>query len=181
VGGRRRFTRGSASAHVRALLSEPGERVLAWAPGAGGVPVVASTHALYVPSADASSDAAAGTVASHVRLPYEQVASATWDEPRLDVVTVGPRRRRFEIALDEPGLVPQTVRDRVTASIVVSEHVALVGTLGARVTARRPPAAGGPDEPGWNVVFDPGLDPADPALRAAADAAIARLREVTGL
>jgi hypothetical protein len=155
---------------VRALVGA-GERVLAWAYAFRDAPVVASTVAVYLPDPD--------DPAVLARLPYEQVASATWDEPVLDVVTVGPRRRRFVVELDEPGMVPQIVRDRVTASIVVSEHVPLVGTLGARITARRPPT--GDREITWNVVFDAGLDSADPRLRAAADAAIERLRESTGL
>ena len=145
--------------------------MLAWTYDRGGAVVVASTLAVYVPDPDAAGEPA--------RLPYEQVASASWDEPVLDVVTVGPRRRRFVLELDEPGRVPVIVRDRVTASIVVSERVPLVGTLGARVTARRAPA--GDPEVTWNVVFDAGLDPADPALRAAADAAIETLRAATGL
>ena len=81
--------------------------------------------------------------------------------------------------MDEHGLVPQTVRDRVTASIVVTEHVPLAGSAGARVTARRSPVGDGGVT--WNVVFDTGLDASDPGLRAAADAAIERLREATGL
>ncbi len=167
---RSRLPRGTPPA-VKALVA-PGERVLAWSYARGGAVVVASTLAAYLPDP-------AGTGGELARVPYEQVASATWDEPVLDVVTVGPRRRRFVVELDQPGLVPETVRDRVTASIVVSERVLLVGTLGARVTARRAPA--GDSEVTWHVIFDAGLDPADPALRAAADAAIDTLRASTGL
>jgi hypothetical protein len=169
VPDRRRLPRGTPP-QVRALVAA-GERVLAWAFVRGGPTVVASTVALYVP------DPADPDV--HVRLPYEQVASATWDEPVLDVVTVGPRRHRFVLEIDDPGLVPETVRDRVTASIVVSEHVPLAGSAGARITARRPPV--GDAGVTWNVVFDAGLDASDPGLRAAADAAIERLRASTGL
>ena len=177
----RRLPRGTPAA-VRSVVA-PGERVLAWAYDRGGRVVVASTLAVYVPDpegdgrGDAAGDGARGD--EPVRLPYEQVASATWDEPTLDVTTVGPRRRRFVLDLDEPGLVPVIVRDRVTASIVVTEHVSLVGSAGARVTARRSPA--GDAEVTWHVVFDAGLDAADPGLRAAADAAIDQLRAATGL
>ena len=160
---------------VRALVG-PGERVLAWCSDPSGRPLVASTRALYL----------AGDGGSHERLPYEQVATAGWEDPVLEVVTVGPRRRRMVVRLEEPGLVPTIVRDRVTASVVLSEHVRLVGEAGARITARRPPAsaaspAGEPDQVSWNVVFDPGLDPADPQVRTAADRAIEELRATTGL
>jgi hypothetical protein len=146
--------------------------VLAWTTDGSGRPVVASTAAIYLAPVDNS-------VADHERVPYEQVAAATWEEPTLEIVTVGPDRRRYVLRLDEPGLFPVTVRDRVTASIVVSEHVPLVGVAGARITARRPLV--GPGEVSWNVVFDSGLDPRDPALREAADQAITRLRATTGL
>ena len=161
----------SAPAQVRGLLG-PGERVLAWTQDHAGRPVVASTHALYLTPGGAPD-----------RVPYEQVASATWDDPVLEVVTVGPGRRRTAVHLPEPGLVPTTVRDRVTASVVLSEHVALLGEAGAQISARRPPAsqAAEPGPVSWNVVFDPGLDPADPQVRAAADQAIAELRATTGL
>ncbi len=168
---RRRLLPSATPAEVRAAVG-PGERVLAWTVDGSGRPVVASTAALYLPEDG-------GDSVRPERIPYEQVAAATWDEPVLDVVTVGPRRRRFVLQLDEPGMVPLTVRDRVTASIVVSEHVALIGTAGARITARRPLVGAGAVS--WNVVFDSGLDPADPQLRAAADEAIVRLRVTTGL
>ncbi|MFI5100912.1 MAG: hypothetical protein ACHQE5_10465 [Actinomycetes bacterium] len=168
---RRRLFPSVTPAQVRAVVG-PGERVLAWTMDATGRPVAASTAALYLPAVD---DLGGG----HERLAYETVAAATWDEPTLEIVTVGPSRRRFSLTLDEPGLLPQTVRDRVTASIVVSEHVPLIGSAGARITARRPLV--GPGEVSWNVVFDQGLDPGDPQLREAADAAIAYLQAATGL
>ncbi len=172
VAGRRRLMRGATPDRVRSLIG-PGERVLAWTLDGAREPVVASTSALYLP---APAGAAPGT---HERLPYEQVAAASWDDPTLEVVTVGPRRRRYELRLDDPGQVPLTVRDRVTASIVLSEHVPLVGAAGARITARRPPGSAG--EVSWNVVFDQGIDPSDPRLREAADEAITRLQATTGL
>jgi hypothetical protein len=83
------------------------------------------------------------------------------------------------VLLEEPGRVPEAVRERVTASIVVSERVDL--GLGedagdgpaARITGRRPPQGG---ELRWVVTFDHGADPDDPALRAAADRELARIR-----
>ena len=74
--------------------------------------------------------------------------------------------------------MPPTLRERVTASIALSEHVDFAGGAGARITARRVP---GKDGLTWNVVFDPGLDPGDPDLRRSADAAIAQLKSATGL
>ena len=70
------------------------------------------------------------------------------------------------------------MRERVTSTIALSEHVTLSGGAGALITARRAPGAGAVS---WNVVFDAGLDPRDPELQARADAAISDLRVATGL
>jgi hypothetical protein len=145
----------------------PGERLLAWGRDGRGQPTVVTTAALYLPDR-----------AGYRRLPFDQVASATWSEETLEVVLVGPAHETFRVRLDEPGEVPPVVRERVTASIVLTEHVPLEGELGALITARR---VSGRDGLRWSVVFDPGLDPADPALRRRADAAIAELRSSRGV
>jgi len=148
-------------------IPAPGERPLAWGHDVDGAWVVASDAALYLPGA-----------AGHDRLAYDTVASATWRDPLLEVVVVGTRGSRRVVDLAEPGLLPPTVRERVTATVVVSERVPLAGGGRALVSARRPP---GGSRVRWNVVFDPGVDPADPLVRADADAAIAALRQATGL
>jgi hypothetical protein len=84
---------------------------------------------------------------------------------------------RHDVRLAEPGSVPETVRERVTATVVMSTHVKLTGG-GVRIAARRP-ARGG--EPRWTFVFDPGLDPADPGLLAQAEQALEEIRRQTGL
>ncbi len=109
-------------------------------------------------------------------IPWEQVAVATWDEGVLNVrETGGPDGpgRTHVIRLDDESALPETVRERVQASIVISEHVALVGRKGARISGRRSP---GSDAVTWTVTFDPGLDPRDPALQAAADEQVARFK-----
>ena len=78
----------------------------------------------------------------------------------------------------DAGALPSVVKERVNASIVVSRHVELQGERGARLVARRTP---GSSELRWSVVFDPGLDPADPDLRASADAALEALRGSLGV
>ncbi len=165
--GWRRFGLGGVPGDVR-LVVGAGERVIAWGRDGHGDPVAVSALALYLPTASAG----------HERLPFEGIASAGWAEETLEVTTVGPDRRRYLVRLDEPGEVPPTVRERVTASIALSERVVLGPGAGARITARR---VSGQDTLTWNVVFDPGLDPADPRLRDLAAAAVAELRSSTGL
>ncbi len=69
------------------------------------------------------------------------------------------------------------MHDRVTASVLISERVDLGNGAGALMVARR----SDDDEVRWTIVFDSGLDASDPALREAADAALARLREALGI
>jgi hypothetical protein len=145
-----------------------GERAIAWGTDGRGDPVVVSTLALYLPTPSGG----------HQRLPFETIASAVWADDLLTVTVIGGGTGKHRVRLEEPGEIPPTVRERVTASIALSEHVDLAGAKGARITARRVP---GRDELSWHVVFDPGLDPGDPELRARAETAIAGLRSSTGL
>jgi hypothetical protein len=161
------FRRPGPPSQVRRVVAD-GERVIAWGKDGLGEAVVVSTLALYVPN----------RTGDHERLPFEQIASAVWADPALEVVLVGRRGMKHLVRLAEPGEVPPTVRERVMASIALSEHVEFRGGAGARITARRVP---GRDGLSWNVVFDPGLDPSDPDLRRSADAAIAQLRSSSGL
>lgn len=135
-----------------------------------GAPVVVTPEALYLPQRS-------GEVR---RIAWDDVVSAVWESPVLEVLEAGatvPAR----VLLEEPGRVPEAVRERVTSSIVVSERVLLAtspeGDAGARISGRRLPAS---TELHWTVTFDLGLDPADPVLRAAADRELARMREWYG-
>jgi hypothetical protein len=74
--------------------------------------------------------------------------------------------------------VPETVRERVTSTLVVSHHVPLQGKRGVWLSARRSPAD---SEVRWTMLFDAGLDPTDPGLRTLAAAALEELRESTGV
>ena len=143
-----------------------GERLLAWGVCDDGALVVATDRSLVLPEAGGATRA--------VR--WESVAQASWQDDRLEVIEsggVGRGRRTTVLSVLRPGALPEALRERVTATIVVSEHVDLVGERGARITARRSP--GGSDLT-WVVTFDTGLDPRDPALREAADAAVVRLK-----
>jgi hypothetical protein len=107
------------------------------------------------------------------RTPWADVAHAQWfDEEQLLVVDPVPGAGgslRFRLA--EPGRVPETVHERVMASIALSRRVALPGG-GARLVARH---GDGPDLV-WQVVPDPGTDLSAPGVQAAVDEALAGLR-----
>lgn len=137
-----------------------GERVLA----VGG-DAVATQSALYLTGSDGG-----------VRLPWERVEQAGWHDGTLTVREVGGARHAVRLA--HPGSIPEIVRERVTATVVVSTHVRLPGG-GVRVVGRRAPAGDGAIR--WTFVFDPGLNADDPGLRAQAEQALEEIRRQTGL
>lgn len=158
---------------VAMLRIEPGEKIVAWGAAAPGdvtqtVVAAATDRALYLQS-------------TGERLPWDTIAKASWEEPVLELVVsddASQPPRLVVVELDDARDLPAAIHDRVTASVVVSERVDLGGGAGALMVARR---ASDTDAIRWTVVFDRGLDPADPALRASADEALARLRDALGI
>jgi hypothetical protein len=148
---------------------EPGERILAWArggPGTTSAPtaVVATDRGLWLELGGRPE-----------RLRWADIATASWRDGQLRLTRVGGAP--LVIDLEEPHHVPEVVRDRVTASIVLNTHRRLGDRGGVRVLARR----NSPGEPlHWQAVFDPGVDAHDPVLRARADAFLREVRESVG-
>jgi hypothetical protein len=152
----------------------PGERVLAGTLADNGATWLLGTHsALHVVREGAG-----------VRVPWERVERADWDrdEERLVVTEVGEFGRvrpRHTFGVEEPGLLLELVRERVTASVVLQRRVPVAGKRGLTVIGRRPPAGDG--EVAWAFEFDPGVDPEDPAVVAAAEAALRTAQDDLGL
>ena len=143
-----------------------GEHVLARAATRDGSYVVATDRALYLPGAG-----------EFVRLAWERVEQAAWQDGWLHV-RENAGAGEHHVRLTDPGSVPETVQERVTATIVVNHPATLPGGARIRIVGRRPP---GGDAVRWTVVFAAGLDPADPELRAEAAKVLAGLRDQTGL
>jgi len=108
------------------------------------------------------------------RTPWTDVVHAQWyDEERvLEVDLLPGDEPSYLLALAEPGRVPETVHERVMASIVLSRRVALPGGGGARLVARRGDGA----DLAWQVVPDTGTDLDAPEVQAAVTAALTDLR-----
>ena len=118
------------------------------------------------------------------RLAWEDVAHADWDreQDRLRVVELaefGVAPVVHEMAIEDPGLVLDLVRERVTASVLLTRRVPVEPRRGLTVVARRAP--GGRDPVTWSYELDPGLDPDDPLVRAAAEQGLRSAREELGL
>ena len=146
-----------------------GEKVLAWTEATTGEVLAGTREALYLD----------GT-----RLAWEDVEAADWDRDTeqlrvAEVGTWGQSRVEHRYAITEPGRLLELLRERVTASVLLVRHVPIDGRRGVRVIARRPPA--GHRALRWVYEYDEGIDPADPAVRAAAEAALASARDEVGL
>ena len=149
------------------LPLHPRERLLAVARLADGTWVAATPTAMVLPGR---------------RFDWTTVAHAEWSDERStlrvdQLRTADAEAETHRLVLDEPGRLPEVVRDRVTSSIVASRHTPVEGRAGVRVVARRVP---GEDELQWQVVVDRGLDPADPRVQAASDTAVSDLRRELG-
>jgi len=152
-----------------------GERVLAWARADDGTVLAGTRDALHV---------VAGTgpgPSQELRLPWEQVEAAGWDDPtstlRVTVVD-GVPGEAHAYRLDDASALLQLLRERVTASVVLQRQVPVPGAGGATVVARRAPS--GAVDVLWSVRYDEGTNPSDPSVRAAVTEALARAKDDVG-
>ena len=151
---------------VRAVTLEPGERRLAWGVTTTGDAVLATSSGLRLPGSPP--------------LAWADVERATWRRPLLtvsQVADVDGAGRRWQLELADEHDLADTVHAQVTASVAWSNHVRLAPAGGVRIVGRRRP---GQELLDWQLVFDPGTDPHDPALRAQAEALVQDARRTIG-
>jgi hypothetical protein len=147
------------------------EKVLASAQAADGSWLLGTRRSLVLVGAEAVD-----------RLAWEEIEDAAWDQEsrRLEVTAVGSYgepRPSYTFTMEDPALLLQLVRERVTASIVLQRRVPVRGKQGLTVIGRRSPV-GGPVA--WMHAYDPGLHPDDPEVVAVADLALAQARAEVG-
>jgi hypothetical protein len=169
---RPRLARASAlPASVRSSLDlRMGERVLASAPLLSRGWVVATTRGLHLVDPAGASE----------RHGWDRVAAAVWSDTAsmLQVTWVDSRRQLLLEFAGSPGFLPEVIRERVEASVVISRRIDAGGRRGVRVAVRR---EGPGAELSMQVVADRGVDLSDPGLAARVEVELADLREQTGL
>ncbi|MCZ4500479.1 MAG: hypothetical protein JWQ74_3034 [Marmoricola sp.] len=126
--------------------------------------------------------AADGAVTRTAYLPWERVQAADWvaDDSTLTVTEVGEfgrPRASFVFTLENPALLLQLVRERVSASVVLQRGYLMAPKAGFKVIGRRSPTGG---EISWMFEYDAGIDPQDEAVVMAAEAALASARADVG-
>lgn len=164
-----RWRRGGAAPEEMLALAADRGALLAWGRTTAGLPVLATDQCLLI-----------GDGAGARELPWHWIDRASWEPPTLvvqfrDPVTRAPQSLR--LTLDEHGELPPIIRQRVTRSVVTSRRVELPSGAGAVLAARRDPAG----DITWTVVFDAGVDAADPMLQAQAREALADFRRSLGV
>jgi hypothetical protein len=147
------------------------EKVLAFGEAKDGTWLLGTRRSLVLLTAD-----------ERVTMPWQEVEDAAWDldGERLRVTGVGEYGRprpSYTFQIDDPALLLQLVRERVTASIVLQRRVPVRDRLGVTVIGRRSPV-GGPVR--WMHAYDEGLDPLDPEVVAVADLALLQAQSEVG-
>lgn len=159
---------------VAAIDPGAGDRLLTWASDGQGTTVVAGRHRLHVVSPTAE-----GGLAQTLDRPWHLVDSGTWSgEDYALRVTWVDRHPPTRYVLPEPGMLPETLRERVQASVVLAEAVDLGNRRMARVVVRRVLATG---ELVSQAVLGPGVRIDDPGVREQVREGLARVREQVGL
>lgn len=172
LGGFSRAERAPALVLERAGLG-PREKVLAFAQD-GEAWLLGTRAALVLVGAGENHDT--------VRLPWQRVQAADWDtdESTLTVSEVGEfgrPRATWRFSLENPALLLQLIRERVTASVVLQRGFLIAGKRGFKVIGRRSPE-GGPIA--WMHEYDAGIDPDDPDVARAAAEVLAQARADVG-
>lgn len=160
-----------------AIAPDDGEKLLAWAPEerTGGT-VVAGRHRLHLvaPGAEGSH----GPVVVLAR-PWHLVDAGSWDgESSTLTVTWVDGERPTRLVLPEPGQVPETLRERVQASVVLAEAVDLGNRRTAKVVVRKDLAT---DRLLSQAILPKGVRSTDPGVSEQVREGLARVREQVGL
>ncbi|MEU4197806.1 hypothetical protein AB0E69_38330 [Kribbella sp. NPDC026611] len=165
------------------------EEVLAAVELADGNWVAGTRAAVYLPAEAPTSASDASGVPMPApalrRVGWEKIERANWDAEAsvlhvYETTDFGTPLGATELKLEDPGRFGQLLRERVDASIIIQRHVLITAKRGVRVVGRRNPAT--PDaEVTWNFVLDKGLEPDQPGVMDAAEAALRDVRDEFGI
>ena len=123
-----KFRKQSLPESVRDQLKlRPRERILAWADDGSGRAVVASETALHLQRVPPR----------YSRFGWEQIERVGYEAGVL-TITLTPEldSATLRVPVGEDRHLPVVIRDRVTASVLVDRHVALLGDDGVRIVGK---------------------------------------------
>lgn len=114
------------------FVLEPGERALIRSEIVGGA-VLATNEALHIASSDRQ---------SHERIEWWKMKRVSFDPVEMSL-RIATENARAEFILTIPSLLPETVRERVTATILTSITFAPPNDAKAVISLRRRPTTNG--------------------------------------
>jgi len=144
-----------------------GHKVLAWARVSGGFLAATSEALINVDSHETNI------------IPWGYTLQARWESPLLTVtVQTTPQSAPVHMSwlINEPGLIPVAVRDRVTAAVVVDQFREIDGVGRVLFIARRVL-----DDVVWTAVADNQSRANTEAGQQAINSEIANLKEIFGI
>ena len=159
---------------VAAIEATRGDTLIAWAPAAEGrVALVAGRHRLHVVEKDED-----GRFRETRSRPWHLVDAGSWTEEAVLRVSWVDREPVLRVAVDEPGMLPATIRERVPSSVVLAETLDLGDKRTARVVVRRDLATGALLS---QAILGKGVRASDPDVAAQVRAGLDAVREQVGL
>jgi hypothetical protein len=150
-----------------------GDRLLAWGTDDDGTTLVAGRHRLYVVRTPLE-----GAPVLALSRPWHLVDAGTWAEGGVLRITWVDGEPPLRVVLTEPGELPETLRERVQASVVLAESLDLGQRRSAKVVVRRDLATNALLS---QAVLGRGTRSDDPGVAEQVREGLARVREQVGL
>lgn len=113
----------STPAEVTAVLL-PKEKIFSWARHGGGFVAATNLGIISIDKHDAT------------RIRWDDAIAGKWEPPLL-TVTCLPAMNVVGWQIDDPGMLPQAVRDRITAHVLIDRVVTFPGHGTVRFVARK--------------------------------------------
>lgn len=156
-----------------AIAPAEGDKLLAWGTDDAGTTLVAGRHRLHVVRTDAD-----GARVLALSRPWHLVDAGTWAEGGVLRLTWVDGEPPLRVVLAEPGMLPETLRERVQASVVLAESLDLGERRSAKVVVRRDLAT---NRLVSQAVLGKGVRSDDPGVAERVRAGLDRVREQVGL
>ncbi len=165
-----KWRRGIPTEICAAVGLDRGERALAWTTDIAGRHIVATDRDLILQR----------NPPGYERIGWESIDQASYANEVLSLTLVpadGDPSARLRIPVGDDTKLAVVIRDRVTSSIVVNQHMVVEGNKGLRIVARR---RFGDSTLRWGYVADSGMT-VDQTFRAAADDLVEQVQRESGL